>query len=70
MENVNDELNTYQHYEFIGSHDDVSEFDFRVCAAFGAMSRGINKLEALKKYELTEEQFDKNIQRVLEDPSW
>ena len=65
-----EELDTAQHYEFIGDHDGVSEFDFRVAAAFGAMNRGVSRMRALRKYKLTEEEYDKNIQRVLKDPSW
>lgn len=60
-----EELDTMQHYEFIGDHDGVSEFDFRVAAAFGAMNRGVPRMRALRKYNLTEEEYDKNIERVL-----
>lgn len=65
-----EELDTAQHYEFIGDHDGVSEFDFRVFACSGAISRGLSKAKALKKYNLTEDEYDKNIERVLNDPSW
>lgn len=65
-----EELDTAQHYEFVGDHDGVSEFDFRVFACSGAISRGLSKNKALKKYNLTEEEYDKNIERVLNDPSW
>ena len=61
-----DELDTWQHYEFVS--DNVSEFDFRVAAAFGAMNRGVSRIQALQKYNLTEEEYDKNIKRVLEAP--
>lgn len=60
-----EELDTMQHFEFIGDHDGVSEFDFRVAAAFGAINRGISRMRALRKYNLTEDEYDKNIKRVL-----
>ena len=31
----------------------------------GAMNRGATKAEALKKYGLSEEYFDKNVERVM-----
>ena len=65
-----EELTTEMHYEFVGDHDEVSEFDFRVYACSGAIARGLSKMKALRKYNLTEEEYDKNIDRVLHDPSW
>lgn len=45
--------------------DEVGVFDTKVMGVFGAMRRGATKEEALKKYGLTEKEYDDNIDRVL-----
>lgn len=45
--------------------DEVGVFDTKVMGVFGAMRRGATKEEALKKYGLTEKEYDDNINRVL-----
>lgn len=45
--------------------DDVGVLDTKVMGVYGAMRRGLSKNEALKKYDLTEKDYDENIDRVL-----
>lgn len=63
-----DELTTEMHYELL--KDEVSHFDLMVYAASGAISGGMSKENACKKYNITVEEYDSNIDRVLNDPSW
>ena len=63
-----EELTTAMHSEFLG--DEVSYFDLRIASVFGAINRGFSKKEALAKYELTEQEYDDNIERVLNDDTW
>lgn len=45
--------------------DEVGVTDTKVMGVFGAIRRGATKEEALKKYGLTEKEYDDNIDRVL-----
>lgn len=45
--------------------DAVGVTDTKVMGVFGAIRRGATKEEALKKYGLTEKEYDDNIDRVL-----
>lgn len=45
--------------------DEVGALDAKVMGVYGAMVRGISKGDALAKYGLTEEQYDANVERVL-----
>ncbi|MDE6283189.1 MAG: hypothetical protein K2L97_04275 [Muribaculaceae bacterium] len=45
--------------------DEVGVLDSKVMGVFGAMRRGLSKEEALKKYDLSEKDYDENIDRVL-----
>ncbi len=45
--------------------DDIGVLDTKVMGVFGAMRRGHSKEEALKKYDLSEKDYDENIDRVL-----
>ena len=45
--------------------DDLGVLDAKVMGVFGAMHRGFSKEEALKKYDLSEKDYDENIDRVL-----
>ena len=45
--------------------DDIGVLDTKVMGVFGAIRRGLCKEEALKKYELSEKDYDENIDRVL-----
>ena len=63
-----DELTSKMHYEFLS--DEVSYFDLRVASVYGAIKRGILKEKALIQYELTEQEYEDNIDRVLNDNSW
>lgn len=64
---MGDELTLKMHQELLG--DEISNFDLRIMGVFGAMKRGIPKHEALLHYEISEEEYDDNIQRVLNTPA-
>ena len=68
IERSNDELTTEMHYELL--EGEVSHFDLMVYAASGAICGGMSKENACKKYNITVEEYDSNIDRVLNDPSW
>lgn len=51
------------HQELIGG--EIADLDLRVMAVFGAIRRGEDKQESLRKYNLTEAEYDSNIDRVL-----
>ena len=67
--NCGDELTAKMHYEFLADLG-VDKKDFFIFAASGDIKRGIPKEEALKMYDLTEKEYDENIERVLNDISW
>ena len=58
-----EELTTDMHYEFF--EGEMSKRDFYIFAVSGAISRGVPKQEALKKYGISEDEYDANIERVL-----
>lgn len=60
---MKDELTTEMHWEFMAN--EMTREDFLVMAVVGAMNRGATKVEALKKYGLSEEYFDANYERVM-----
>ena len=66
LPSTGEDLTTAMHEELIG--DEFSHFDFMVFAASGAISRGVPKSEALRKYGITEQEYDDNIDRVLSQP--
>lgn len=45
--------------------DEVGVTDTKVMGVFGAIRCGATKEEALKKYGLTEKEYDDNIERVF-----
>ena len=45
--------------------DEHSVEDVKVMGVFGAVKRGLSKVDALAKYDLSEEYYDANIERVL-----
>lgn len=47
------------------SCDEFGILDTKIMGVFGAMQRGISKEEALAKYKLTEQEYDTNVERVL-----
>ncbi|MEE6186349.1 MULTISPECIES: hypothetical protein [Chitinophagaceae] len=51
------------HSELLGH--EINNLDLRVMAVYGAVSRGEKFENALKAYDLTEEQYNDNINRVL-----
>lgn len=58
-----EELTTEMHSEFIGK--EIPKLDLYVMSVYGAIARGATLDEALKKYGLTKEQYEANIDRVL-----
>ena len=58
-----EELTTEMHSEFIGK--EIPKLDLYVIGVYGAVARGLSLDEALKKYGLTREQYEKNVDRVL-----
>ena len=60
---MQDELTTEMHWEFM--QGEMTREDFLVMAVRGVMNRGATKAEALKKYSLSEEYFDSNVERVM-----
>jgi hypothetical protein len=60
---MKEEFTTAMHAELIGK--EISSYALNILGAYGAMSRGINKQTALKKYKLTEEEYEDNIERIL-----
>ena len=60
---MQDELTTEMHWEFM--QGEMTREDFLVMAVRGAMNRGATKADALKKYSLSEEYFDSNVERVM-----
>lgn len=45
--------------------DEVGALDAKVMGVYGAMGRGLSKASALAKYELTEAEYEANVERVL-----
>ena len=60
---MQDEFTTEMHWEFM--EGEMTREDFLVMAVVGAMNRGATKAQALKKYGLSEEYFDANVERVM-----
>ena len=60
---MKEEFTTEMHAELIGK--EISNFDLKVMGGYGAVARGVAIEEALKRFELTFEQYEKNIDRVL-----
>ena len=60
---MKEELTTLMHAEFM--EGEMSRFDLIVYAVSGAIERGIPKVEALKRYGISEKEYDENIDRVL-----
>ncbi len=58
-----EELTTDMHSEFIGK--EIPKLDLYVMGVYGAVARGLSLDEALEKYGLTREQYEKNVDRVL-----
>ena len=45
--------------------DDIGVLDTKVMGVFGAMRCGLTKEQALEKYDLTEKEYDDNVDRVM-----
>ncbi len=65
---MKDELTTDMQFEFMDG--EVSKRDFYIFSISGAIARGIPKEEACKQHGISVEEYDANIDRVLNDPSW
>ena len=66
---MKENLTAKMHYEFL-EEKGVNKRDFFIFAAAGAISRGIPKADALKEYNITEEEYDANIDRILNTDDW
>lgn len=62
---MKEELTTKMHSELLG--DEISNLDLRIMGIYGATGRGISLNEALKKYDVTREVYEKNLARVLSE---
>lgn len=62
---MKEEFTTKMHSELLG--DEISNLDLRIMAIYGATGRGVSLNEALKKYDVSREVYDKNIDRVLSE---
>jgi len=63
---MKDEFTTKMHAEFIG--DEIPFFDLCVMAVYGAMSRGIDIEIACANNEITVNEYNENVERVLRTP--
>lgn len=64
LNKVTDELTAEMHHEFVA--DKISFKDFMIYAAFCAMDDNkSNKKAALQRYNVSEKEYDENIDRVL-----
>lgn len=62
---MKEEFTTKMHSELLG--DEVSDLDLRLMGVYGATGRGVPFNEALKKYNITKDIYDENIERVLSE---
>lgn len=62
---MKEEFTTKMHSELLG--DEISNLDLRIMGIYGATGRGVSLNEALKKYDVSREVYDKNIDRVLSE---
>ncbi len=60
---MEEEFTTKMHAELLDR--EITSYDLNIMGAYGAIARGINKQDALVKYKLTEEEYDNNIERIL-----
>ena len=65
---MKDEFTTVMHFELFDGR--VSREEFMVAAVYGAINRGMTKEEACTTYGITTDFYDKNVERVINDPSW
>ena len=65
-----EELTTEMHYEFLEDMG-VDKKSYFIFSAYGMIQRtGCTKAEACKRYGLTEEEYNANIERVLNTDDW
>jgi len=60
---MTDEFTTKMHAELLG--DEIPYEDLLILAVYGATQRGISLEEALKKYGISKEEYENNIDRAL-----
>jgi len=60
---MNEELTTKMHAEFLG--DEISDQELNVMGVYGALRRGVPIDEALKKYGLTQDEYNKGVEKYL-----
>lgn len=66
---MKEELTTKMHYELLELQG-VDKKSFFIASVYGAIQRGIPKAQALSEYNISESEYDANIERVLNDDSW
>ncbi len=64
--NKREELTSEMHGEFMC--ETMSKEDYNVMCAFAAIRGGQSKSAALKRFGLSEDFYDKNVDRVLSEP--
>lgn len=62
---MKEELTTEMHAELLDG--EISRFDLCVMGVFAQIRRGVAKNVALKRYGISEEEYDANIKRVLSE---
>lgn len=62
---MKEELTTEMHAELL--EGEISRFDLCVMGVFAQISRGVDKKIALKRYGISEEEYNSNIKRVLSE---
>lgn len=60
---MKDEFTTKMHAELLG--DEISYKDLLVMSVFGATQKGDSLDKALKEYNISKEEYEQNIERVL-----
>jgi uncharacterized protein YkwD len=58
-----EELTTAMHAEFM--EGEISAKDMKIMGVYGAIGAGSSKSDALKKYGISEKEYNENIKRVL-----
>lgn len=61
--NMEDEFTTKMHAELLG--DEIPYKDLLICSVYGATKRGISLDDALKIHGISKEEYEQNIERVL-----
>lgn len=60
---MKEELTTLMHSEFFDNEDE--KLEVLIMGAFARIRKGEDKMSVLKSLELTEEEYDSNVKRIL-----